>query len=152
MLLVAGTAYAQLPDFELRDLQNRSQSYEDVKGSKVTLIDFWATWCAPCIEAIPELIALQSRYKEQGLEVIGINIDSQRNLSKVRPFVNSFGINYTILLDPDSEVMPMMQLSVMPTVLVVDSHTNNIINVYEGYRPGVAAFIEEDIKKILDDE
>lgn len=87
---------------------------------KVVLINIWATWCPPCREETPELVALYNEYKDDGLVIIGVSIDEQRE-SVVRPFMKEFAIPYPIYIDKDEIVMdkygPVMGI---PTTYVVD--------------------------------
>ena len=78
----------------LTDLQNRSQSLNPWRG-KVLVVNFWATWCVPCREEIPIFVKLQDKYREQGLQFIGIAIDQREN---VEAFVREFKMNYPVLL------------------------------------------------------
>ena len=86
-------------DFTLNDTENEPVSYSDLKGDKLTVIDFWATWCQPCVSSIPKLVEIRSDYMDKGVAFIGISVDSPRNLSKVKPFSHSLGIDYPVLLD-----------------------------------------------------
>ena len=85
MLLLPCFITAQVVDFELKDLKNNIRNYSELKGEKLTLIDFWATWCKPCKKAIPELNSIYNAYKEKGVEIIGVNCDGPRSISKVIP-------------------------------------------------------------------
>ena len=78
----------------LPDLTGAPQRLEQWKG-KVMVVNFWATWCAPCRDEIPVLIKLQQRLGGQGLQVIGIAVDQ---LDKVKPYAAEMGINYPILI------------------------------------------------------
>ena len=142
---------ANVNDFKLKNLENERKSYSELKGEKLTILDFWATWCKPCLKAIPKLIKLYEEFSGQGVEVIGISVDSPRNVQKVKPFAKSLGINYPVLLDLNGEVMTKLNVSVMPTLLLVDS-TDQIVLVHQGYRPGDEKYLEEEIKKILQKE
>lgn len=70
-------------------------SLEDFKG-KVVLVDIWATWCGPCREQTPTLVKLAKRYRDQGLEVVGLHIREQRDPDEVQAYIKEFGIDYTI--------------------------------------------------------
>jgi thiol-disulfide isomerase/thioredoxin len=87
---------AQLrPSFTLPDLQNKSHSNSEWDG-KIVVVNFWATWCPPCVEEIPMFIELQKKYGEQGLQFIGIAMDDAES---VKNFAEAMNINYPILLD-----------------------------------------------------
>jgi len=81
------------PDFFLKDFRGESRRISEWKG-KVLLLNFWATWCPPCQKEIPELIALQEDYKQEGLQIVGIAIDE---LGATQEFANKAGINYPTL-------------------------------------------------------
>jgi thiol-disulfide isomerase/thioredoxin len=88
-----------------------------LKG-KVVLLDFWATWCAPCREAIPHLINLQKTYQEKGVEVIGMSVD-RGDVETVRRFVKSMDIPYPIMLTPE-EVSRNYGVTALPTTIIID--------------------------------
>jgi thiol-disulfide isomerase/thioredoxin len=149
ILLFASNCLAgTIDDFTLKDLENKRVSFSDLKGEKLTILDFWATWCKPCSRAIPKLISLYEAYKDSGVQVIGISVDSPRNLPKVKPFVNSLGITYPILLDSNSELMSELQVTSLPTFLIVDAQ-NEIVFFHRGYRPGDETIIREEIDKLI---
>jgi len=76
------------------DLQEKLQPLAQWKG-KVMVINFWATWCPPCIAEIPEFIKIQKQYQQQGVQFVGIAIDQR---SKVQTFATEVGMNYPVLL------------------------------------------------------
>ena len=78
----------------LPDLKGENQALESWRG-RVLVINFWATWCAPCREEIPEFVRMQERYRGQGLQFVGIAIDQPQ---KVADFARELGINYPILI------------------------------------------------------
>jgi peroxiredoxin len=84
------------PDFTLRDLAGHPVSLADYRG-KAVLINFWATWCAPCQVEMPWFIALQQKYASQGFTVLGIDKDYPEDLSKVPGFVTKMNLNYPVL-------------------------------------------------------
>ncbi len=85
------------PDFTLSDLEGNPISLNKLKG-KVVLLNFWGTWCGPCREEIPDFIKLAEKYKDNGLEIIGITLTSG-NAKKITAFANKWNINYTLLTD-----------------------------------------------------
>ena len=142
---------AQFPQLSLYDTDNNQFEISEIQGETLTLVDFWATWCKPCLLAIPELVKMQDDYSSQGLNVVGINIDSPRNKSKIRPFASSRSINYPILLDPDQEMMSELNVIYVPTLIIFDKDGNQVF-IHEGFSSGDQVVIREEIEKILKTE
>jgi cytochrome c biogenesis protein CcmG/thiol:disulfide interchange protein DsbE len=138
----------RVPDFSLINIDNERVSYSEMKGEQLTVIDFWATWCQPCIRSIPELVDMYSAYGEKGVGFIGISVDSPRNLSKVKPFSRSLGITYPVLLDSNSEVMGELNVTAVPTLLIIDRE-DRILYRHEGFRPGDEQLIREELERHL---
>ena len=90
-----------LPEFSYPDLEGRQRSSEEF-AEKVVVLNFWATWCAPCRKETPEFIALQEEYGAT-VQFIGIAIDDEE---PVREFADSFGVNYPLLLG-DTEAVSL---------------------------------------------
>ena len=111
-------------DFKLPDLKGKHHSMKDFRG-EVVVLNFWATWCPPCLEETPKLNDLHSRYRDSGVHVIGIALDKD-SLDVVRPFVKKNNITYTILrgdqeiLDTSSEGFLGKHLKWVPTTLLLD--------------------------------
>jgi peroxiredoxin len=82
------------PEFAMKDLDGELRNIKDWDG-KVVLLNFWATWCPPCIKEIPLFVELQNTYSDQGFQVIGIAIDDE---DAVRAFADDMGINYPIMV------------------------------------------------------
>ncbi len=88
------------PSFALEDLSAKRLSLKDLRG-KVIFLNFWATWCVPCRQEMPTMEKLQREMKEQGLEVVAINIrESKREVQK---FTGELGLTFTVLLDKDGK-------------------------------------------------
>ena len=129
--------------FSLLDINGKEVSLADFKG-KVIILDFWATWCPPCREEIPHFIELYDKYKDKGLEVIGIALD--RNKETVDTFIDKSNINYTVLMG-DEEVSDLYGgIQSIPTTFILD-RDGNIRNKYIGYRD--KEVFESDIQELL---
>ena len=116
------------PGFALEDLSGRKVSLASYKG-KAVLINFWATWCAPCKIETPWLIELRNQYAAQGFEVLGISaddldLDDAQKLSEekkeIARFVEQMHIPYPVLIDGDSLSTPYDGLDALPTSYFVD--------------------------------
>ncbi len=119
-----GAAYA-LPDLEGNIVKNT-----DFLG-KVVILDFWATWCGPCRMEIPHFIELQKKYKDQGLEIVGLSLDDG-GAKDVKPFADEHGINYTMLIANGETAKAYGGISGIPTTFVVDK-SGKIVNRFLGY-------------------
>ena len=109
----------QAPRWKLPSLNGGSRQLSDYKG-KVLLLNFWATWCAPCRTEMPWFAEFYDRYKAEGLEVVGISVD-EKGWGVIKPFVQdtSHGINYTILYDT-MDLTTMYKLGTMPKTVLID--------------------------------
>jgi tetratricopeptide (TPR) repeat protein len=130
-------------DFTLQDLSGKTVHISDFKG-KTVLLDFWATWCAPCVVEIPKLEALHRKYKDKGLAVIGMNIESDHD--KVKEFVKD-KMSYLVLLDAEGKSKEY-GVQGFPTKIYIDAE-GKIRYRDLGFRPGQEIEIEEKIKKLL---
>jgi len=135
-------------NFELKDIENNIRVYQEIKGEKLTLIDFWATWCKPCNKAIPELNKIYGLFKNKGVEIIGINCDGPRSVSKVAPLSKSLNIEYPVLIDINSEIKTELNIIALPTLLIVDTY-GKVLWIHEGFVPGDTEIIISEIEKLL---
>lgn len=106
-----------VPPFAMKDLAGEMVSTATLKG-KAMIINFWATWCAPCREEIPEMVALQSRYKDS-LQIIGISEDDGPP-DQVAKFVQKIGINYPVIMYTDALEKEYGGVSALPTSFLVN--------------------------------
>jgi peroxiredoxin len=107
----------QAKDFSLESLDGGKISLSDYEGD-VVLVNFWATWCAPCRAEIPDFEAAYQDYKDEGFVVLGVN--EQESAETVRPFADALGMNYPILLDEQGQVMNQYRALGLPTSILVD--------------------------------
>lgn len=137
------------PFFRLQDLDGNWFSLDEHLDGDVVYISFWATWCVPCRREMPHLQKLHEDFADQGLTVIGINTDPPGTTSKIKPFVNRYGITYTTLLDPDNNVLdkynPTREL---PYAVLVD-RAGNVAEIFPGYRKGDEVLLREKIADLL---
>lgn len=106
------------PDYALPDVKGSTVNSGNFKG-KVVLVNFWATWCEPCIVEIPWFIEFQKKYGPQGLEIVGISLD-ETGLKDVKPFVEKHNMTYTVLLGNDDIAGQFGGVRGLPTSFIID--------------------------------
>lgn len=114
---------AQMPPMTFQDLDGNTMSTSDLEG-KVTLVNFWATWCPPCREEIPAFIELQERYGDQ-LLIIGVSAD-EGPVEDVRAFADEYGINYPIVMQNEEFLDHFPGVFALPTTFVLDTDANTV--------------------------
>lgn len=135
-----------LPQINLQDFAGKSVSTDRFKG-KILVVDFWATWCVPCIEEVPKFNQLQQKYEGQGVQVIGVTLASG-DAKEVKPFVAKNKMKYAIYIGDDDQVYDLNVVA-FPTTYVV-TRDMKVFRRYIGTSPGKAAGIEADIQKLLE--
>jgi len=126
------------PSFAAKDLTGKTISPADFKG-KVVVLNFWATWCPPCREEIPELISLQTQYKDR-LQIIGVSEDDDPP-EKVLQFVQKAGMNYPVVMATDQISDAYGGVPALPTSFVIDPQ-GRVMQRHTGVYP-IDTYIQE---------
>lgn len=108
----------QQPALTLWDLDGKPHSLEKYRG-EVVLINFWATWCTPCITELPELSQLQKQHQGRAFKILTINVGERK--SRVIQFSKSIGLDLPVFLDKDSLIFKQWGGHVLPTTLLFDA-------------------------------
>ncbi|CUU08114.1 Peroxiredoxin [Candidatus Thermokryptus mobilis] len=132
------------PNFYWQTQQGEKNFYELSKG-KIILLNFWATWCGPCVKEIPDLIKIKSELSDKNFEIIGVSID--KTASPVAEFAKNVGINYILIHDPEAKLLDAFGGSVgIPITFLIDKD-GKIVSKYLGAR--TKEVFMKDIEKIL---
>lgn len=134
------------PDFELETLNGEKLKLSELQGKKV-ILNFWATWCGPCREEMPEM---QEFYEEHGdeVEILAVNLtDSEKQKSDVDEYIDEYGFTYPILLDKDGAISDEYKGSIaVPTTYFIG--TDGVIQAPRKVGPMTYDFMEETINSI----
>lgn len=106
-------------DFTLHDLDGKAYRLRDLRGRQVVHLVFWATWCVPCVEEVPQLRKAYELYKDQGLEIFGIVVPMNQTKEGVRAFVEKFRMTYPILWDEGMALMDRYRIDSIPQNILI---------------------------------
>jgi cytochrome c biogenesis protein CcmG/thiol:disulfide interchange protein DsbE len=146
----AGEAHPLLgaagPDFSRKGVTgSKDVSLHALRG-KVAIVDFWATWCEPCKKSFPKLEELNSKYKANGLEIVGISEDDDPG--GIPTFAGALGARFSIAWDENKAIASKWRPKSMPTTFVVDRQ-GVVRFVHFGYHDGEEIEIEKEVKGLL---
>lgn len=141
-----------LPDFELATLDGGRVALSDHVGKEVILIDFWATYCAPCILAMPHLNRVYEKYKDQGFVILGVSVDGPESQGRVRSAVKKMRVTFPILLDEETEALALYNPnSSAPYSVLIDRH-GRIIKRKEGLDIASMEAFEREIVEAIESQ
>jgi cytochrome c biogenesis protein CcmG/thiol:disulfide interchange protein DsbE len=136
---------AKMPEIGLTDLNGKQVSAASLAG-KVVVVDFWATWCAPCKDEMPVLEKLYKKYGSKGLVVVGVSVD--KDASNIKGFLKKIGVTFPVVHDANHQVSGRYQPPRMPSSYIVD-RKGIVRYVHGGYRADDAAKIEKELVALL---
>ncbi len=137
------------PDFTLPDIQDGKPaiSLSALRG-KTVYVDFWASWCAPCLRSMPLINELYAKYRERGFEVIAINVDDP--VDDGREFLLDTPLDYLIAADTKSSVLEQYGVIGMPTSYLIDPQ-GVVRLVHMGFKENDIEIIEKELTQVLDE-
>ena len=135
------------PEIGLADLTGKPVKLSALRG-KVVLVDFWASWCGPCRESLPVLEKLSKTYRDQGLVVVGINIDKTPELAREFLSKNKLALSFAVVNDKKHEVAARYAPPTMPSSYVIDRE-GRVHSVHAGFRQSDAEKLETELKALL---
>jgi peroxiredoxin len=137
---------ARAPDFAARDVQGRTVRLADYLGKRVVLLDFFATYCEPCLAEMPHLESIYESERANGLVVLGVAMDGPETEAEVPSFVRRNGIAFPVVLDDDSHVAGLYNpKKSAPLAVLIDRH-GDVVRVREGYNPGDERLVADDVR------
>jgi len=148
LVAVSIGAEGKAPDFALPNIDGKVIKLADLLTRGPVVIDFWATWCKPCIKGFPALQQIHDKYKEQGLTVVAISVDSPKSRSRVGPFIKSQKYTFEVLLDSEGKVAQKYNAVAIPRTVVVNPE-GQIVYTSVGYRPTNEDKLDETVRSVL---
>jgi peroxiredoxin len=157
MLLCAGLAFiacasveaiaptAAAPDFTLRTMNGPNMRLAEQRG-RVVMVNFWATWCAPCRQEMPHLNRLYEKYRGAGFVLLGVNVDD--DTGKAAEVAAKLGVTFPVLLDTEKSVSKLYDVSTMPSTMIID-RDGKVRYVHRGYQVGYEDNYEKQIRELL---
>jgi peroxiredoxin len=151
MLFVASAAIpaiapaAAAPDFTLRTMSGPNMRLAEQRG-RVVMVNFWATWCGPCRQEMPQLDRLYQKYKSSGFVLLGVNVDD--DTQKAADIAAKLGVSFPVLLDTDKAVSKLYDLSTMPSTVLID-RDGKVRYVHRGYLTGYEDNYDKQIRELL---
>jgi cytochrome c biogenesis protein CcmG/thiol:disulfide interchange protein DsbE len=137
------------PDFTFTTSSHKTISLKSLRG-KVVLLDFWATWCAPCRQAVPELIGLQTKFRSRNFVVVGIAMDDASTAGRIKAYVAQYGSDYPIgtSFEENVQTARVYGAATLPTQVLIDKR-GNVRWGLRGYSPSEGPGIAGLVKKLL---
>ena len=141
-----GASGSRPPDFELPALNGGSVRLSDHLGKEVVLLDFWATFCEPCLLAMPALDELYKKERGRGFLVLGVSLDEASSAARVRSEVQKLGVTFPILLDQETRVVALYNPRGTAPYSVLIGRDGSVLRRQEGYTPAD----HDDLERAVD--
>jgi len=146
LLLVSFAMADMMPDFKLPDATGKNVILQELLGKGPVLIDFWADYCKPCKDAMPQLNTLAEKY--DSLTVVMISIDAPKNLPKAKNYLKSKNYKFITLFDSEKTLAKKMGVTNPPHTFILNKQ-GEIVYSHIGYEPGVENEYEMHIRNLL---
>lgn len=145
MAASAGPISGVAPGFTLSSRSGESVALADLKG-QVVMVNFWATWCAPCRQEMPHLEALYQRYSPLGFTLLGVNVEEDS--SGAEAWLAETPVSFPILFDTQNNVTALYDVIAMPSTVLIDRQ-GNLRYLHHGYKPGYENEYQTQIRALI---
>ena len=144
-IAMAGPVSGPAPNFTLQMLGGGQMSLAEHKGN-VIMVNFWATWCAPCRQEMPHLEALHQRYSPLGFTLLGVNVEDDP--AGAQAWLEETPVSFPILFDPENGVSELYDVIAMPSTVMIDRQ-GNMRHLHHGYKPGYENEYQNQIRALI---
>lgn len=145
----AGTG-STASDFTARDIEGKTVRLSTYLGKQAILLNFWQTWCEPCVAEFPHLRRMYEANKDKGFVVFGVAMDGPETVANVAAFAKRNQLNFPVLLDEDSHVAAVYNPKKSAPLSVLIDKAGKISVIREGYNPGDEEYLAREVSKVLD--
>ncbi len=115
-------------------------------GNKLLLVDFWTSWCGPCMKSFPYYNQLQQQLGDKDFQIIAVNLDEE--LTDAQAFIQRFPANFIVAIDPEKQCAQQFSVAAMPSSFLID-RKGRVRHIQLGFRADETAEIESNIKQLL---
>lgn len=149
LLFTANGQDKTIPDVEVKTLEGKTVNMQDFGGNgKITVISFWATWCAPCKKELDAIADVYVDWQDDyNMELVAVSIDTRRAAATIPALVSSKGWEYTILSGKPTDLQTAFNFQTIPQTFLVDQE-GKIVYHHNGYVPGDEYELEDKIKEL----
>lgn len=148
LLALTTSVHAEMitaPDFVLKSKNSGNVRLSEQRGN-VVMINFWASWCGPCRQELPEMEAIYQEYQDLGFEILAVNVDD--DASKAELLLGDVEVSFPVLFDSEGDISELYAVNAMPTTVIIDRDGNQRI-LHKGYRSGDERKYEKIIKALI---
>ncbi len=116
---------SMLKAFKAKDIEGNDITFKKIP--KVVIVNFWASWCTPCLEEFPSLVEMVSEFKDKDIAVIGVNTDESNQLKEIKKIKSKYNLNFTIIADKNSDLVNKYMVDAIPvSIIYVDGKVKEI--------------------------
>lgn len=148
----SGQVGSRAPDFAARDIQGKTVRLSDYLGKQAILLDFWSTFCQPCLAEMPHLRRIYEKEKARGFVVMAISMDGPETVAEVPAFARRNNMTFPVVLDEDSYIVSLYNPKRSAPLSVLIDKKGQVVRIHEGYNPGDETLLEQSVAKVLDQD
>lgn len=145
MAAIADIPEGAAPDFTLKSASGENLRLSELRG-EVVMINFWASWCAPCRQEMPLLDELYNQYHPLGFTILGVNVEEDS--AKAKQMLQENPVNFPVVFDNKSAVSKLYDVVAMPSTVLVD-RDGNVRYLHRGYKPGYEEAYQQQVRELI---
>ncbi|ATH09425.1 hypothetical protein BIY24_16195 [Halobacteriovorax marinus] len=133
-------------DLELKTTENKKVKLKDLK-TPIVIINFWATWCKPCLIEFPSIVTMKKKYNDDQIMVFGINQDDEDQMENIKKITKKYKLNFPNVADTDGSILEKFMISAIPVSIIY--HKGKVIQVSNGAKDFSSEELYEKFDNLL---